>query len=92
MDAPETDDEIQARVRIPKKKDREVLGTVEGMMGANHVMVRCLDGVTRMSRIPGKMRKRIWVRPGDVVIVVPWDFERSKATSSGATPSLRWTG
>jgi len=49
------------------------------MLGANHVMVRCMDGVTRMGRIPGKMRKRIWMRVGDVVIVVPWSFQDSKA-------------
>jgi len=79
MDAPETEEEIRARVRIPKKRDREVLGTVEGMMGANHIMVRCMDGVTRMGRIPGKMRKRIWVRQGDVVIMRPWAFEDGKA-------------
>jgi len=66
-------------VRIPKKKNREVLGTVEKMLGANHVTVRCMDGVTRMGRIPGKMRKRIWMRVGDVVIVVPWSFQDSKA-------------
>jgi translation initiation factor 1A len=49
------------------------------MAGANHVVVRCVDGVTRMCRIPGKIKKRIWIREGDVVIVVPWDFQNEKA-------------
>ena len=32
-----------------------------------------------MARIPGKMKKRIWIREGDVVIIVPWDFQNDKA-------------
>jgi len=32
-----------------------------------------------MGRIPGKMKKRIWIREGDVVIVVPWSFQDEKA-------------
>jgi len=65
------------RVRIPKGK--EMLGIVDGMLGANRVSVRCLDGKTRLGRIPGKMKKRIWIRNGDVIIIVPWDFQDGKA-------------
>ena len=39
----------------------------------------CADGETRMARIPGKMRRRQWVREGDLLIVWPWDFQDSKA-------------
>ena len=56
-----------------------MLGTVTSMLGANHVVIRCTDGVTRMGRIPGKIKKRIWIREGDVVIVVPWEFQNEKA-------------
>lgn len=65
------------RVRIPKGK--EMLGIVDSMLGANRVSVRCLDGKTRLGRIPGKMKKRIWIRKGDVVIIVPWDFQDGKS-------------
>lgn len=41
--------------------------------------VRCMDGVVRIARIPGKIKKRIWIREGDVVIVVPWEFQDEKA-------------
>ncbi|MDF2954836.1 MAG: Translation initiation factor IF-1 [Candidatus Alkanophagales archaeon MCA70_species_2] len=67
------------RVRIPNPERREVLGIVETMLGANHMIVRCMDGVKRMVRIPGKMRKRVWMHVGDVVIVVPWEFQDEKA-------------
>ncbi|NYT01034.1 MAG: translation initiation factor eIF-1A [Methanocellales archaeon] len=65
------------RVRIPR--GREILGIVDNMLGANRLSVRCLDGKTRMGRIPGKMKKRIWIRRGDIVIIVPWDFQDDKA-------------
>ncbi|WP_128567000.1 translation initiation factor eIF-1A [Methanocella paludicola] len=70
--------EAITRVRTPNKKEREVLGTVISMLGASRVVVRCIDGVTRMCRIRGKMKKRVWVREGDVVIVVPWEIQDEK--------------
>ncbi len=66
-------------MRTPNKREGEILGTVQSMLGANRVVVRCVDGVVRMCRIPGKIKKRILIREGDVVIVVPWDFQNEKA-------------
>ncbi|BAI62244.1 translation initiation factor 1A [Methanocella paludicola SANAE] len=67
------------RVRTPRKADGEILGTVTKMLGAYHLSVLCLDNLTRMCRIKGKMKKRTWVREGDTVIVVPWSFQDEKA-------------
>ncbi len=53
----------------------EVLGIVESMLGDNRLKVRCADGETRTARIPGKMRKRVWVGEGDVVIIEPWEWQ-----------------
>ncbi|HEY3273458.1 MAG TPA: translation initiation factor eIF-1A [Methanocella sp.] len=66
------------RVRTPNRNEREVLGTVTSLLGGSRVMVQCMDSVTRMCRIRGKMKKRTWVREGDIVIVVPWDFQDEK--------------
>lgn len=49
------------------------------MLGANRIRVRCMDGVIRLARIPGKIKKRTWIRERDVVIVVPWAFQNEKA-------------
>jgi translation initiation factor 1A len=49
------------------------------LLGGRRVTVLCEDGETRMARIPGKMRRRQWVREGDLIIVWPWDFQDSKA-------------
>ena len=66
------------RVRIPRERNREVLGIVQKMLGGRRVTVQCLDGVERMGRIPGRLKRRQWVNVGDVVIIVPWDFQDEK--------------
>jgi len=59
-----------ARIRMPRRG--EVLGVVEQMLGADRLRVRCKDGHTRICRIPGRLRKRVWMRPEDLVLVKPW--------------------
>jgi len=66
------------RVRLPKKKNREQFACAQLMMGANHIKVRCYDGVERMGRIKGKIKKRAWIREGDILIIVPWSFQDEK--------------
>jgi translation initiation factor 1A len=72
-------EEQQTKVRLPQKERGEIFGRVESMLGANRVIVRSMDGKTRMARIPGKMKKRVWLRVGDVVLLVPWSFQNDKA-------------
>lgn len=48
------------------------------MIGADYVKVRCVDGYTRVCRIPGRFRRKKWISEGDVVLVTPWDFQPSK--------------
>ena len=66
------------RVRLPKKWNKEQFARAELMMGANHIRVRCIDGVTRLGRIKGTMKKRTWIREGDTLIVTPWSFQDAK--------------
>ena len=40
--------------------------------------VRCADGQERLGRIRGKIKKRMWTRLGDLVIVSPWDFQQER--------------
>ncbi|MFY1644526.1 translation initiation factor eIF-1A [Methanoculleus bourgensis] len=66
------------RVRLPKRRNREIFARADLMLGANHIRVRCEDGVTRTGRIKGKIKKRLWIREGDLLIVVPWSFQDEK--------------
>jgi translation initiation factor 1A len=53
----------------------EMLGRVVKLLGSEHIMVKCTDGKTRLGRIRGRLKRRVWVRDGDVVLVAPWDFK-----------------
>jgi len=87
-----SDGEEVIRVKLPNRNKREMFGIVTSMLGAGHIKVRCEDGKERMARIPGKMRKRIWIREGDVVIIVPWDFqdERADVIWRYTNPQVEW--
>ena len=72
MSQPE-DPEMQViRVRLPQRT--EVLGNVQQRLGGSRMRVLCLDGKERICRIPGRLRRRLWVRENDVVIVEPWEL------------------
>jgi translation initiation factor 1A len=66
------------RVRLPQKGNREMFGATDLMMGASHIRVRCFDGVTRLGRIKGKIKKKVWIREGDILIIMPWSFQDEK--------------
>jgi len=53
----------------------DVLGIAVKMLGADRIAVKCQDGKERLCRIRGKLKRRVWIREGDVVLVSPWDFE-----------------
>jgi translation initiation factor 1A len=70
--SPEEEQEYLMRTPVPKGK--EVFGIVEQRVGGSRMIVRCMDGKTRNCRIPGRLKKKLWVREGDLVIVEPWEF------------------
>jgi translation initiation factor 1A len=56
----------------------DVLGVVVKLLGYDRIMVKCQDGHERLCRIRGKMKRRVWIRDNDVVLVSPWDFQSDK--------------
>ena len=67
------------RVPLPKRKINEMFAIADQILGGRRVTAVCEDGESRLARIPGKMRRRQWVREGDLIVVQPWDFQDSKA-------------
>jgi translation initiation factor 1A len=65
-----------SEVRYPG--EGEILGIATKMLGYDRIMVKCQDGKERLCRIRGKMKRRVWIREGDVVVVSPWDFQKDK--------------
>lgn len=69
-------EEKVTRVRLPKGK--ELIGIIEQRLGGNKMRVNCLDGKTRTCRVPGRLRRALWLRPGDIVIIELWEFDKEK--------------
>lgn len=61
-----------SRMRLPR--GNQCFGIVEQRLGGSRMKIRCLDGKTRICRIPGRLKRTLWVREGNVVIVEPWEF------------------
>ncbi len=60
------------RIKLPR--NNQTFGVIEQRLGGSRMRVRCLDGKTRICRIPGRLKRRLWVREGDITIVEPWEF------------------
>lgn len=61
---------------LPSAND--VLGVAVKLLGFDRILVKCQDGHERLCRIRGKMKRRVWIREGDIVLVSPWDFQSDK--------------
>ncbi len=69
-------EEVIQDIVLPTAND--VLGIATKLLGFDRIMVKCQDGRERLCRIRGKMKRRVWIREGDVVLVSPWDFQSDK--------------
>ncbi len=58
---------------LPASND--VLGLAAKILGAERILVKCQDGKERVCRVRGKLKRRVWIREGDIVLVSPWDFQ-----------------
>jgi len=78
------------RAKIPRGE--EVIGVIEARLGGNKMQVNCLDGKTRNSRVPGRLKRKLWLRPGDIVLVEPWELDKNKGDVIFKYPSnqIEW--
>jgi translation initiation factor 1A len=67
------------RLPLPRRPRGEVFGIASQLLGAARIRVMCEDSVSRMGRITGKMKKKMWIREGDLLIIRPWGFQEGKA-------------
>lgn len=83
-------EEKKTRAKLPR--GREVIGILDERLGGNKMMVSCFDGKTRNCRVPGRLKRSLWLRPGDVVIVEPWELDSEKADVVFKYPSnqIEW--
>jgi translation initiation factor 1A len=67
------------RLPLPRRTRGEVFGIANQLLGAARIRVMCEDNIARMGRITGKMKKKMWIREGDLLILRPWGFQEGKA-------------
>lgn len=70
------DEQKITRVRLPRGE--EIMGIIEQRLGGNKMMVNCFDGKNRNCRVPGRLRRKLWLRPGDVVIIELWELNKER--------------
>ncbi|MGC9209995.1 MAG: translation initiation factor eIF-1A [Acidilobus sp.] len=57
---------------LPSDEEGTMLCVTEKLLGGNFVEVVCSDGNKYRAMIPGKMRRRVWIHEGDLVLFLPW--------------------
>ncbi len=68
---------IPVRVRLPRQG--ELIGVVVQRLGGNKMEVKATDGKSRNCRVPGRFKRTMWLRPGNFVLIKPWEFDNDKA-------------
>ena len=54
------------------------LGDTNLILGQGRIEALCFDSVKRMCTIRGSMRNRVWINPGDIVLIGLRDFGDDK--------------
>jgi translation initiation factor 1A len=61
------------------REDGQEYAQVLRMLGNGRLEAYCMDGVKRLCHIRGKMRKKVWVNTGDIVLVGLREYQDEKA-------------
>ena len=60
------------------KDDGQEYAQVLKMLGNGRCEVKCVDGITRLAVIRGKMRNKVWIKLGDYILVGLREFQDNK--------------
>eukprot|EP00823_Brevimastigomonas_motovehiculus_P005663 TRINITY_DN4209_c0_g1_i1.p1 TRINITY_DN4209_c0_g1~~TRINITY_DN4209_c0_g1_i1.p1 ORF type:complete len:142 (+),score=29.63 TRINITY_DN4209_c0_g1_i1:61-486(+) len=64
---------------IVLKEDGQEYAQVVRMLGNGKLEAKCFDGKTRLCHIRGKMKKKVWVNQGDIILLSLRDFQDGQA-------------
>ena len=66
------------KAKLPRRGEQ--FAVVIEMSGGSRMKALCEDGKTRMIRIGGRFKRRMWVRENDLILIKPWPVQaESKA-------------
>ena len=60
------------------KEEGQEYAQILKMLGNGRVEAQCVDGEKRLCHIRGKLRKKVWINVGDIVLVGLRDFQDEK--------------
>ncbi|KAK0723902.1 hypothetical protein B0T21DRAFT_414255 [Apiosordaria backusii] len=60
------------------KEDGQEYAQVLKMLGNGRLEAMCFDGVKRLGLIRGKLRKKIWINNGDIILVSLREYQDEK--------------
>lgn len=69
----------QAPVKARMPKGDEFIGIVEKRLGGSRMDIKAADGREILARVPGRAKKFLWIREGDIVLLQPWEFDSKRA-------------
>uniref|UniRef100_A0A5K3FEA7 Eukaryotic translation initiation factor 4C n=1 Tax=Mesocestoides corti TaxID=53468 RepID=A0A5K3FEA7_MESCO len=72
------ENENQKRLLIYREEGQQY-AKVERLLGNGRLEAYCFDGVKRLCHIRGKMRKKVWINVGDIILVSLRDYQDQKA-------------
>jgi len=61
------------------KEDGQEYAQVTKMLGGGHLETMCFDNQKRLCKIRGKLRKKVWINLGDIILISLRNFEEGKA-------------
>ncbi|EPQ52873.1 nucleic acid-binding protein [Gloeophyllum trabeum ATCC 11539] len=61
------------------REDGQEYAQVTKMLGNGRLEAMCFDGEKRLAHIRGKMRKKVWINQGDIVLLSLREFQDDKA-------------
>ncbi|KAF3279927.1 Eukaryotic translation initiation factor 1A, X-chromosomal, variant 2 [Orbilia oligospora] len=60
------------------KEDGQEYAQVTKMLGNGRLEAMCFDGEKRLAHIRGKLRKKVWINQGDIILLSLRDYQDEK--------------
>jgi len=73
------ENDVLKRELIKKDDVNQAYAQVQKMLGNGRLMAFCFDGKQRLCHIRGKLRKKVWINTGDIILVGLRDYQDDKA-------------
>ena len=72
------ENETEKRELVFKEEGQEYAQVLK-MLGNGRLDALCFDGVKRLCHIRGKLRKKVWINTGDIILLGLRDYQDGKA-------------